>query len=73
MAPELKRAILGIPHEVKQMRVAAAEFVLAVDAEGVIPDDPSCGRKRPSSRWKISLGLGGKIIADGQPERAGGL
>jgi len=54
------------------MRVAAREFVFAVNAEGVIPDHPA-----PAAEAQLALEnqfqFSGEFIADGQPECAGGL
>ena len=54
--------------EVEQMGMRAAELMRAIDAERVIPDDPTAAMK--ADLLTLQLQLGGEFIADRQPERA---
>ena len=68
MASSLKRG-LGVLDEVEQVGVAAGELVLAVDAEGVVPDDP-VSEVEADVAMGDHLELGDVFVADGQPEGA---
>jgi hypothetical protein len=60
---------LRVLNEVEQVRVAPAELLGAVDAEGVVPDNPV-----PQGQAHVAvedhLQLGRELVADRQPERA---
>jgi hypothetical protein len=64
----LKVKCLGVPDEVEEVDVAAGELLGAVDAEGVVPDDPTA-----AVEGDVVLGgqlqFRGVFVADGQPKR----
>ena len=60
-----------IANEVKQVDVRPAEFLLAVDAERVIPDDPTAAGEPEFPRGD-HLQFRGVFVADRQPKRAVG-
>ena len=64
----LEREPLRILDHLKQMGVRAAEFVLAVHAERVVPDDPTAA-DQPMLPLHQDLQLGSVLVANGQPER----
>src|SRR4051812_15841183 len=63
---------LRVLHEMKQVRVASAELVLAVDAEGVIPDHPASAVKSQFS-LENELCFRGELVPNRQPECSRGL
>ena len=60
--------VFGIFDEVKQVSVGPCEFVRAVDAEGVVPNDPASAGK--ADLLAEDFQLGGVFVTDGQPEGA---
>src|SRR5690349_10676940 len=55
----------------EQVRVRAAELLLAVHPERVVPDDPTAAVE--AGILAGNLELGGIIVPDGEPESAVGL
>ncbi len=64
--------VFGVFDEVEEVGVAAGEFEFAVDAEGVVPDDPGAAEESEFA-LEDHFGFGGEVIADGEPEGAGGF
>ena len=69
---DVEREFLWILHEMEKMRMAAAEFLLAVHAEGVVPDHPTAADQAQFA-LEDQLQFRCKIIPNRQPEGAGGL
>src|SRR5438445_4352227 len=64
--------LLGVFDKMKEVSVAAAEFVLAVDAKSVIPDDPTAAEESEVP-LENELHFGRQLVPNCQPERPGGL
>ena len=62
-----ERNVLFVFDEVKQMGVGPAETVLAIDAKGVIPNDPAATME--ASLLSFDFKLRRILVANGQPKR----
>ena len=51
----VERELLRVLDEVEQVGVRAAELVLAVHAERVVPDDPTAAGQSLCSRWSMTF------------------
>src|SRR5262249_33951703 len=67
----VERKELLVFHEMKNMCMAAAEFLGAADAESVIPDDPAAAMEANFLEKDFQLGC--KFIPDREPKSAGGF